>query len=87
MLLRAAPTFPLDGEGWSGASLPWRTLARYRLTSSGFCLQGYAGHREEDVPAAQQAAGLVRFTLTAQGPALVGEGQTATSRHALRCTL
>lgn len=87
VLLRAAPTFPLDGEGWSGASLPWRTLARYRLTSSGFCLQGYAGHREEDVPAAQQAAGLVRFTLTAQGPALVGEGQTATSRHALRCTL
>lgn len=87
VLLRAAPPFPLDGEGWSGATLPWRTLARYRLTPSGFCLLGYAGHREDDAPAAQQAAGLVRFTLTAQGPVLVGEGQTATSRHALRCTL
>lgn len=86
VMLRTAPTVTLDGDGWSGATLPWHLRARYRLTPSGFCLQGLAGHRDDETPAAQQPAGLARFALTAQAPSLVGEGTTSTTRHTLRCT-
>lgn len=87
VMLGTTPSMTLDGDGWSGATLPWHLIARYRLTPSGFCLQGLAGRRDDDSPAAQQPAGLARFNLTAQGPTLVGEGHTATTRHPLRCTL